>query len=277
MGAKRKNNTSKGRLYWFLLVVVIALAAGCLTRQEEEQQLPQPAEPDEEFSIALAIPQFTKDTESQIAEHTGYTVSYNRKRKNPNWVVYELTAEEAKGTEARNGEFIPDPLIKGKQGDNRDYSRSGWTRGHHAPAGDMKWSKESMKESFYLSNISPQNENLNNGVWKSIEEIARDNAARYGKVLIVTGPVFTTENGLGEIGKNRIKIPNGFYKVLLIHDGSYKGIGFYCDNVAGKKKLSSYAMSIDSIEQITGIDFFHKLPYEIENRVEKEYNWSVWR
>ena len=87
----------------------------------------------------------------------------------------------------------------------------------------------------------------------------------------------TTEEGLGSIGRNRILIPDGFYKVLLIDDDGYKGIGFYCDNVAGKNKLSSYAMSIDSIEKMTGIDFFHKLPDEVEDVVESEYNWNVWR
>lgn len=280
---RKKKGTGKSRLYGFLFVVAIAIAVSCLTKKEGEQtQLQQPQQSaaaghNVEFSIDLAIPQFTKATESQVVEHRGYTVSYNKKRKNPNWVAYELTAEEAEGTEPRNGEFIPDPLVKGAQGDTRDYINSGWTRGHHAPAGDMKWSEESMTESFYLSNISPQNGNLNNGVWKYIENIARDNALKYGKILIVTGPVFTTEKGLGSIGRNRILIPDGFYKVLLIDDDGYKGIGFYCDNVAGKNKLSSYAMSIDSIEKMTGIDFFHNLPDEVEDVVESEYNWNVWR
>lgn len=272
---KKKTNISKDRLYRFLLVVVIALIVSCLTKKNEGNSTT--TEPNGEFSVALAIPQLDKAIVSQVIEHTGYTVSYNRKRRNPNWVAYELTAKEVDGKEPRNGDFIPDPDLNGAQATDEDYKNCGWDRGHLAPAADMKWSKEAMEESFYLSNISPQNNNLNRGVWKSIEELTRDIAVKYNNVLVVTGPVFTKEKGLGKIGKNKVLIPNGFYKVLLINDSGYKGIGFYCENKAGKKKLSSYAMSIDSIEKITGIDFFHKLPDEVEKVVESEYNWNVWR
>lgn len=272
---KKKKDISKDRLYRFLLVVVIALIAGCLTKKNENHSTT--AEPTGELSIELAIPKLDKAIVSQVIEHTGYTVSYNRKRRNPNWVAYELTAEEVDGKEPRNGDFIPDPDLKGAQATDEDYKNCGWDRGHLAPAADMKWSKEAMEESFYLSNISPQNNNLNRGVWKSIEELTRNAAVKHKNVLVVTGPVFTKEKGLGKIGKNKVLIPNGFYKVLLINDCGYKGIGFYCENKAGKKKLSSYAVSIDSIEHITGIDFFHMLPDEIENTVESEYNWNIWK
>lgn len=272
---KKKKDISKDRLYRFLLVVVIALIASCLTKKDENHSTT--AEPTGELSIELAIPKLDKAIVSQVIEHTGYTVSYNRKRRNPNWVAYELTAEEVDGKEPRNGDFIPDPDLKGAQATDEDYKNCGWDRGHLAPAADMKWSKEAMEESFYLSNISPQNNNLNRGVWKSIEELTRDAAVKHKNVLVVTGPVFTKEKGLGKIGKNKVLIPNGFYKVLLINDCGYKGIGFYCENKAGKKKLSSYAVSIDSIEHITGIDFFHMLPDEIENTVESEYNWNIWK
>lgn len=272
---KKKKDISKDRLYRFLLVVVIALIASCLTKKNENHSTT--AEPTGELSIELAIPKLDKAIVSQVIEHTGYTVSYNRKRRNPNWVAYELTAEEVDGKEPRNGDFIPDPDLKGAQATDEDYKNCGWDRGHLAPAADMKWSKEAMEESFYLSNISPQNNNLNRGVWKSIEELTRDAAVKHKNVLVVTGPVFTKEKGLGKIGKNKVLIPNGFYKVLLINDCGYKGIGFYCENKAGKKKLSSYAVSIDSIEHITGIDFFHMLPDEIENTVESEYNWNIWK
>lgn len=272
---KKKKDISKDRLYRFLLVVVIALIVGCLTKKNENHSTT--AEPTGELSIELAIPKLDKAIVSQIIEHTGYTVSYNRKRRNPNWVAYELTDEEVDGKEPRNGDFIPDPDLKGAQATDEDYKNCGWDRGHLAPAADMKWSKEAMEESFYLSNISPQNNNLNRGVWKSIEELTRDAAVKHKNVLVVTGPVFTKEKGLGKIGKNKVLIPNGFYKVLLINDCGYKGIGFYCENKAGKKKLSSYAVSIDSIEHITGIDFFHMLPDEIENTVESEYNWNIWK
>lgn len=229
-----------------------------------------------ELGIELAIPQFTKSTKSQIIEHTGYTVSYNEQRRNANWVAYELTAAEVEGTEPRGKKFTPDPLVVGRQATDDDYKHSGWDRGHLAPAADMKWSEQAMDESFYLSNISPQNGNLNRGVWKSIEELVRENATKHGNLLVVTGPVFTNKKGLGTIGENRVLIPNGFYKVLLTNNDGYTGIAFYCENVAGKKKLSTYATTIDEIEELTGIDFFHRLPDDVEEMVESNINTSKW-
>ena len=272
---KKKKDISKDRLYRFLLIVVIALIVGCLTKKNENHSTT--AEPAGELSIELAIPKIDKAIVSQVIEHTGYTVSYNRKRRNPNWVAYELTADEVEGEEPRDGDFIPDPDVRGCQAADDDYRRSGWDRGHLAPAADMKWSEQAMKESFYLSNISPQNNNLNRGVWKSIEELTRNAAKRYNNVLVVTGPVFKSEKGKGTIGDNKVMIPDAFYKVLLINDFGHKGIGFYCENVAGKRKLNSYARSIDEIEEITGIDFFHRLPDEIEEKTESEYGWELWK
>ena len=267
------SKTTKIKILFGLLIctAIILVAAQCISNHKVTEN-------GSELNIELAIPQFTKSTKSQVIEHLGYTVSYNEQYRNANWVAYELTAGEVEGKEPRDGDFEPDPLVKGRQAIDSDYKHSGWDRGHLAPAADMKWSERAMKESFYLSNISPQNRNLNRGVWKSIEELTRDNATRYGKLLVVTGPVFTSKTGLGSIGENRVFIPNGFYKVLLTYDGQYKGIAFYCENVAGKRKLDTYACSINYIEELTGIDFFHKLPDEIEEKVESYYNkwfWSV--
>lgn len=261
------NKLKLNRKLW--AIVLLAFAATFAACKKEQSA-------GHEFGLELAIPQFTKPVESQVVEHIGYTVSYNSGLRNPNWVAYELTAKEVKGKEPRKGDFTPDPMVKGKQATDDDYRRSGWDRGHLAPAADMKWSEQAMEESFLLSNISPQNRNLNSGVWKSIEELTRDNAERYGKVLVVTGPLFKSAKGKGTIGKNKVVIPDGFYKVLLAEDGGLKGIGFYCENIAGKKKLETYTRSIDEIEEMTGIDFFHRLPDDIEAEVESTKKNSDW-
>jgi endonuclease G len=232
--------------------------------------------PSGKLPAELVMPELVKSVKSQIIGHLGYTVSYNEQRRNPNWVAYELTAEEVAGLESRGDDFVKDPQVVGRQADDSDYRKSGWDRGHLAPAADMKWSPEAMAESFYMSNISPQNNNLNRGVWKQIEEKVRDIAVEYGSVIVVTGPVFTTKKGLGSIGKSRVLIPNAFYKVLLVDNGGYETIGFYCENIAGKKALSSYVMSVDQIEEITGIDFFPALPDDVENVVESRYDLKAW-
>lgn len=275
--AKKRARKDRYTLLKIAICIAIVLLALLYPGNRGEGYSDNETTGNDRLGMELAIPQFTKSTKSQVIQHIGYTVSYNEQRRNPNWVAYELTAAEVDGTEPRGSKFIPDPEVRGRQAVDDDYRNSGWDRGHLAPAADMKWSEQAMDESFYLSNISPQNGNLNRGVWKSIEELTRDNAQRYGEILVVTGPVFTNKKGLGYIGNNRVIIPNGFYKVLLAYDNGYTGIGFYCENAAGKKKLSTYAKSIDEIENITGIDFFHLLPDEIEGIAEAGYDWNDWK
>ena len=112
--------------------------------------------------------------QEQIIRHKGYTVSYNKDLKIPNWVSYELTRQETKGKEKRGDNFIADPLVKGAIATNADYARSGYDKGHMAPAADMKWSPDVMKESFYFSNMCPQHPQLNRRGMENLEEKIRD-------------------------------------------------------------------------------------------------------
>lgn len=251
--------------FWTAVAVLLYFSCNYLTKKERTD------------NARLEIPQITVEANEQIINHVGYSVSFNDETKIPNWVAYELTASESDGEILRDGmRFCPDPEIGGFQADNDDYRNSGWDKGHLAPAADMKWSEQAMRESFYFSNICPQNHNLNAGVWKTLEDKSRDYAVKYGSVYIVCGPLITS-NEHGHIGDNRVVVPDGFYKVLLVrHDGVYDGIGFYFKNAAGRKKLKAYAFPIDKIEEMTGMDFFHALPDDIENEVESRYNAEVW-
>ena len=167
-------------------------------------------------------------------------------------------------------------MVKGATATNEDYTRSGYDRGHMAPAGDMKWSAKAMRESFYLSNICPQKPGLNRGIWKDLEEQARLWAKENGSLLIVTGPVITDD--LKRLGKNRVGIAKTFYKVICtITNGKPEGVGFLFDNKDyGKTPLKSMMIPIDSVEKVTGIDFFPSLPDSIENPMEAYVNDGSW-
>lgn len=224
----------------------------------------------------VEIPRITDGRTSQVIFHKGYAVSFNTDTKLPNWVAYELTDVEANGTCKRDGRFYADPEVKGAQASYEDYRNTGWDKGHIAPAGDMKWDEQAMFESCYYTNVCPQNHNLNGGVWRSLEERCRDYAYRYGCVYIAAGPIIG-ENRNGTLGANEVVIPDAFYKVLLVCiNGQYEGIGFYFENVAGHRPLTTYAMTIDEIEALTGIDFFFSLPDKIEDDVENKINQEIW-
>lgn len=219
---------------------------------------------------ALEIPIMQSSTGGQILKRKGYTLSYNADYKTPQWVAWELTRKETKGTEERTDKFVPDPDVKGAKAYTQDYTRSGYDRGHMAPAADMKWSRQAMEESFYLSNICPQNPNLNRGDWNDLEEQSRQWARKYGAVYIVCGPIYDNKQPK-RIGNNKVAVPHAFYKVILINQKENpQALGFIFPNAAGTRPLKSYMVTVDSVEKRTGIDFFPALPDEIENRIEAE-------
>lgn len=238
-----------------------------------------PVEETERISENLSnieIPAALSDRTERIITHKGYTVSYNSDWKIPNWVAYEITDYEVDGNEERSDKFVPDPMVpKYLSATTNDYKNSGYDRGHMAPAADMKWDEQAMKESFYLSNICPQLHNLNAGVWKDLEEQVRDLAAQKGSVYVVCGPIVSDD--YQTIGENNVAVPDAFFKVLLQKEkGKIHTIGFIYENKSGRRPMSSYARTVDEIEEITGIDFFATLPDEIENKVEAEVDFSKW-
>lgn len=225
---------------------------------------------------ALEIPVCQKQCTEQIINHSGYTVSYNQDWLIPNWVAYELTSSEVEGTAPRRGAFCPDPEVNGRTATTYDYSNSGWDRGHMAPAADMKWSEQVMTESFYLSNICPQDRGLNGGIWLGLEEAVRDWARNDGPIYVVCGPI------MGEvfdtIGENGVAIPQGFFKVVCKRvNGIYFSIGFVFPNENVSGSIYDYAKSVDYIENMLGFDFYSTLPDVIEEKMEAECNINDWK
>lgn len=227
--------------------------------------------------LPYELPRLNNHQPEQVIEHLGYTVSYNPQWLVPNWVAYELTHSETFGEQERSNHFKPDPLVKGDPVMTSDYSKSGYDRGHMAPAADMKWSEQAMRESFYMTNICPQTHSLNAGDWKDLEELARDWAQQYGSIYIACGPIM--EANYQTIGKTHsIAVPSAFYKVFLrkICNGGWTSIGFIMPNKAGNRPLMTYMYTVDEVEKQTGLDFFYNLPDSIESQVENTYSVSDW-
>jgi len=211
----------------------------------------------------------------QIINHTGFTLSYNSTYKVANWVAYEFTAEETVPVVKRNDHFIPDPLLSSGSASNADYKGSGYDRGHLAPSADMCYSYQTMMESFYLSNITPQTPSFNRGIWAKLEGQVRQWAIDDKAVYVVTGTVLT--KGLPTIGFDRITVPAYFYKVILDYtEPDIKGIGFIMPNEGSQEPLQHYAVTIDSVEKVTGTDFFYQLPEDQQRVIESTIDLSKW-
>ncbi len=237
------------------------------TTKPKKLQIPADAE----------LPKLLKKQKEQIIRHEGYTVYYNSDYRIANWVAYQLTEQEAKSQKAeRSNKFVPDPQVKGATAYNEDYTRTGYDRGHLAPAGDMKWSIKAMRESFYLSNICPQAPELNRGLWKDLEELIRLWAKDHETLMIATGPVITDE--MKRMGKNRVGVPTAFFKVIgCVSDNEYQAIAFLFENRDyGNTSLKSVAITVDRLEKMVDIDFFPSLPDKQEKKMESAINWNCW-
>ena len=210
-----------------------------------------------------------------ILTHKGYTLSYDKTFKQAVWVAYELTADETNAVVERKDKFVPDPLLKSGSSSNDDYKKSGYDRGHLAAAADMCYSLKTMQESFYLSNMSPQVPGFNRGIWSRLEDQVRQWAIDEKAVYIVTGGILT--NGLPTIGENKVAVPQYFYKVILDYtEPDIKAIGFIIPNKSSQEPLQHYAVTIDSVEKVTNIDFFYQLPDDQEKVIESKIDINKW-
>ena len=210
-----------------------------------------------------------------LVVHNAYTLLYSERDEQPLWVAYMLTRDRANGNEPRTNNFAEDPAVKTGSATLDDYRRSGYTRGHLVPAGDMKWDTTAMSETFLLSNISPQTSAFNDGIWNRLEMLVRRWARTYDTIYIVTGPVL---NG-GEtehIGRNRVTVPTAFFKAIYV-PSRQQAIAFVVKHEASDAGLQTFAISVDDLENITGLDFFHALPDDIETDIESNLCLKCWR
>lgn len=264
MAGKSKKKSGGGLKGFLLLLVIIA---GSLYFHQNYGKLLSSGSEDIP-SAGMEIPRTVRERDEQVINHLGYTVSYNNFYKTPNWVAWELTRSETTGEEGRTNKFLPDPELPEPRVVTSDYSHSGYDRGHMAPAADMKWSEQAMKESFYMSNICPQNRKLNRDDWKDLEEACRSWAEKYGAAYIACGPIYDTKSPK-RIGGNGVAVPDRFFKVVLLYKGKEPvAMGFIFENKAHHQNLKKYMVSVDKVEEETGLDFFSGLPDSIENRIE---------
>ncbi|MCZ4693463.1 DNA/RNA non-specific endonuclease [Ancylomarina euxinus] len=211
----------------------------------------------------------------EIVKHKNYILSYSEKFEQAQWVAYELIAAETIGLVKRADNFRPDPIVKTGSANLNDYRGSGYDRGHLAPAADMGFSEAAMSESFYMSNMSPQRPSFNRGIWKNLEIQVRNWAKAYDKIYVVTGAVL--KPGLPIIGKNRVAVPEKYYKIIFREKaGQSDMIAFLLANKKSEQPLSSFIVSVDQLEKLTGLDFFPQLPDDLENKLEAQQNALKW-
>ncbi|MCH5225286.1 MAG: DNA/RNA non-specific endonuclease [Muribaculaceae bacterium] len=211
----------------------------------------------------------------QVKEYTGFTISFNKDNHTPNYVAWELLGSEVTNEKSRSNNFWQDPEIEGCPA-HRDYSYSGFDRGHMCPAADQKWSQQAMEDCFVMANMCPQDHSLNAGAWNTLENKERQWALRDSAIMIIAGPIYQPSN-TKRIGEAGVRVPSAFFKAFLApYVEEPRAIAFVYPNMSAPGNMQDYAMSIDDLEDITGYDFFPSLPDEIENKVEASFSFKEW-
>lgn len=220
----------------------------------------------------------TQVLSNKIVEHKYYTLAYSSKNKNPEWAIYELTSSRvAKDVAERRSNFIPNPLLPEGTANNVEFNNSGYDRGHLVPAEDMNFSETAMAETFYVTNISPQDPDFNRGIWKKLENNVRKWATENKKIIVVTGPILRKRlDNKYTIGEG-IEIPRGFYKIILDYsDPERKAIAFLLPNEKSDKPLSSFACTVRKVEDLTGINFFPGFSAKESEALENRFDINKW-
>ena len=264
---------SKNRL------VYISLLAFCVIGFWMFENFYTPAiyTPDQPDNLEVFSERFLPtSTFGEIVRHQYYMFSYSEDHEQAEWLAYGLKQEHLTDHDRKRPYFIEDPKVRTKSADWRNYKRSGYDRGHLCPAGDRRFSEYAYNETFYTSNVSPQNRAFNAGLWNRLEIQIRRWCKRYGDMYIITAGVL--EDGLVEIGEEDVDVPDYFYKIVLrFEDGQPKALAFLVPNAEVKKPLDQFLVPIDKLEAQTGIDFFHHQDESWQNEIELKVQQNGWK
>jgi len=215
---------------------------------------------------------------SHILRNDAFMLEYSETLKNPLWVTYQVTAKQYKSGKRPSG-FASDWRSL-SQVSHQDYTRSGYDRGHMAPNYVIasRYGREAQKETFLMTNITPQKPGLNQKSWQRLEELIADDFSKiHGDFWVVTGPIFGDKPKRLNSG---VYIPKAFYKILVkptTPERPAKALAFiFPQNARPKSSLMKFVTTVDEVEKQTGIDFFHELEDGYEERLESTKMHQAW-
>lgn len=226
----------------------------------------------------------------ELVKHAAMTIGYAPQYKQARWVAHIILPDVTNGTVYRTNDFREDNEVKSgsavetdyflkklKPDSTYEYDGFGYDRGHLAPSADFRWSRTALSESYFYSNMSPQLPDFNRGAWGDLEDAIRGYiySNPTSQLYVVTGPVLQQGLPVIERGTNKVAIPRQFFKVL-IDPANKRGIAFLMPNAAITSPLKKFAVSIDSVETLTGLNFFNKFPDSLQSQMESMTDATVW-
>jgi len=229
-------------------------------------------------------------TSEELIKHTGYNLSFSPKYKQARWAAHIITPDIMHGVITRSNDFRPDSLVKSGTAVEADYFTKtmkadstylydgyGYDRGHIVPSADYRWSKKALSETYFYSNMTPMLPDFNRVAWLDVEDILRNYIYRNNttQLYVVTGPVLEEGLPVIEKGINKLPVPKKFFKVALDLNNK-RGIGFILPHETISRSIKNYVVPIDIVEKETGLDFFSKLPLNLQSELEGSNDFKEW-
>ncbi|GED21273.1 DNA/RNA non-specific endonuclease [Halomonas halmophila] len=216
----------------------------------------------------------------RVLRNDGYLLGWSDIRVSPLWVSYALQA-------------VDDPQAGERPGFRRDwrtlwplkpdsYAHSGYDRGHLAPnyAIAAVHGRAAQRDTFLMSNMTPQRPDLNRRLWQRLEEVVMDRfVPRFGRLRVITGPIFDDEFFFSGVMERAglVEVPEAFYKILIVPGAQPRALAFIMpQNVSGDEPLDRYLVSIDDVEARTGLDFFPQLSASAAEALEAGVQTQGW-
>jgi endonuclease G len=268
----------------YILIVLSALfISGCATRppvvvSEPPVKVKKEVVTKVKEKVARPIAVTKPSPDVIMIDHQYFKIAYNFKRRLPEYVTYQLTAEQLRSKSAeRKNKFVPDPYLVNKDLPyvvTSEYNRSGYDRGHLAPSADFAWSQDANNMTFVMSNMAPQTPGLNRDAWKRLEDQVRKWACGEEKVTVITGPVLT--DNLPTL-KSGLEIPQDFFKIVIDETAPKKMIAFLYHQTDKGNVLKERMVPMNNIEKATGIAFTQDFPELQSGKMRVPASLNEWK
>jgi endonuclease G len=246
--------------------------------QKDKGPVPDALTPEEAKKLYLSPGNPSNASESPdnfLLTNSAYALSYNNRKGIANWVAWRLTKNDT-GDAERQNDFRPDPRLPGGWMiiDSRDYSSSGYERGHLCPSADRSSSPAINSETFLMTNIAPQVHGLNSGPWEKLERYSRSMARRDANLYIIAGQYGTK----GKID-GRLTVPSNFWKVIVVIENGGDissadantrviAVDMPNDNAIETRNWRDFTVTVRSIEEKTGYDLLSNLSRKLQDLLE---------
>ncbi|MCX6181265.1 MAG: DNA/RNA non-specific endonuclease [Bacteroidetes bacterium] len=229
--------------------------------------------------LVAAMPAYSQNWELPLSStfdyHSGYSFEYSHEFKQSKWVAYKLIGSNALKKTQPEVQFFNDPKLPAGALNSEDFYQRVYPPGHLKPSGDSRSDVNEMHDSYYYANVCPMQPTFDQENWRILENMVRGWSQIFDTIYVVSGPAFKKTSD--SVGIHKVAVPDYFYKVLLVHNGiDMQMIGFVLPNIDVRYDYLKTPVSVDSIERLTGIDFFYQLPEYLEQDLEKQVNTSFW-